>query len=201
MITTRLFSIIGGAALAATLSIPAYAAEGGPAGAMPREFVARMKVCTACHGENGTPRAANIPVIAGQREDYILKQIHDFDGGTRKVEVMEWMAKALAPDEKPEAAAFFSKRPWPAKATNVAATAAPRGVAVCQSCHAQNFMGAAQAEGMPTPRLAGQNYDYLISEMNRFASGERSNNADMVQIMKGLSPADREAMARYLSGL
>jgi len=160
-----------------------------------------MKVCTACHGENGTPRSANIPVIAGQREDYILKQIHDFDAGSRKVEVMEWMAKALAPEEKTEAAAFFAKRSWPAKATQAAASAAPRGVAVCQSCHAQNFMGAAQAEGMSTPRLAGQSYDYLIGEMNRFANGERANNADMVQIMKGVSAADREAMARYLSGL
>ena len=62
-------------------------------------------------------------------------------------------------------------------------------------------MGTAQAEGMSTPRLAGQNFEYLLGEMNRFASGERGNNADMVQIMKGVSPADREAMARYLSGL
>jgi len=197
----RFFSIIGAAAFATALSVPAYAAESAANAPASREFSARMRVCTACHGENGTPRSTNIPVIAGQREDYILKQIHDFDGGARKVEVMEWMAKALSPEEKPAAAAFFSKRPWPAKATNVAATTAPRGVAVCQSCHAQNFMGAAQAEGMSTPRLAGQSYDYLVGEMNRFASGERSNNADMVQIMKGLSAADREAMAKYLSAL
>jgi hypothetical protein len=37
--------------------------------------------------------------------------------------------------------------------------------------------------------------------MNRFANGERTNNADMVQIMKGLTPANRDAMARYLSSL
>ncbi len=62
-------------------------------------------------------------------------------------------------------------------------------------------MGAAQAEGTATPRLAGQSYDYLVEEMRRFADGERTNNADMVQIMKAVSPADREAMARYLSAL
>jgi cytochrome c553 len=62
-------------------------------------------------------------------------------------------------------------------------------------------MGAVQAEGMTTPRLAGQNYEYLAESMRRFAEGERTNNADMVQIMKGISAADREAMARYLSGL
>jgi len=62
-------------------------------------------------------------------------------------------------------------------------------------------MGAVQAEGMTTPRLAGQNYDYLVEAMRRFADGERTNNADMVQIMKGISPADRDAMAKYLSAL
>jgi len=201
MITNRFLSIIGAAAFAGAISVPAYSAENGANAPAPREFAARMKVCTACHGENGNPRSTNIPVIAGQREDYILKQIHDFDATARKVEVMEWMAKSLSAEEKPAAAAFFSKRSWPAKTANAAAGAAPRGVAVCQSCHAQNFMGAAQAEGMSTPRLAGQSYDYLVGEMNRFASGERSNNADMVQIMKGLSAADRDAMAKYLSAL
>jgi len=37
--------------------------------------------------------------------------------------------------------------------------------------------------------------------MRRFADGERTNNADMVKIMEALSTAEREAMARYLSGL
>jgi cytochrome c553 len=72
---------------------------------------------------------------------------------------------------------------------------------VCQACHAQNYLGAVQAEGMTTPRLAGQGYEYLVEAMRRFADGERTNNADMVQIMKAISAADREAMARYLSAL
>ncbi len=200
MISTRIFSLAAALALTAALAVPAYAAEGGGNG-MPREFNARMRVCAACHGENGVPRAPTIPIIAGQREDYVLKQIHDFDTGARKVEVMEWMAKAMTAEEKTAASALFAKRNWPAKVTQVAAAAAPRGVAVCQSCHQQNFMGAAQAEGMSTPRLAGQNYEYLVEEMRRFADGERANNADMVQIMKGLSAADRDAMAKYLAGL
>ena len=62
-------------------------------------------------------------------------------------------------------------------------------------------MGAVQAEGVTTPRLAGQTYEYLVESMRRFADGERTNNTDMVQIMKGIPAADREAMARYLSSL
>jgi cytochrome c553 len=72
---------------------------------------------------------------------------------------------------------------------------------VCQACHAQNYLGALQAEGVTTPRLAGQRYEYLVEAMRKFADGERKNNPDMMQIMAAISPADREAMARYLSSL
>jgi hypothetical protein len=37
--------------------------------------------------------------------------------------------------------------------------------------------------------------------MRRFADGERKNNAIMMKMMPSIPPAEREAMARYLSGL
>ena len=37
--------------------------------------------------------------------------------------------------------------------------------------------------------------------MNRFAAGQRTNNSDMVKIMEAMAPAEREAMARYISSL
>ena len=50
------------------------------------------------------------------------------------------------------------------------------------------------------PRLAGQSYGYLVETMRRYAEGERKNNADMTKIMQAISPADREAIARYIAG-
>ena len=179
----------------------ANAAENVPDPSMQREFSAKLLVCNVCHGDNGIPKTAATPVIWGQQENYLLKQLRDFEHGDRKVEVMTWMAKTLTPEEQPPAAGNFAKKAWPARTANAASPAAPRGIAVCQSCHEAKFMGAVQAEGVTTPRLAGQRYDYLVESMRRFAEGERTNNADMVQIMKGISPADREAMARYLSSL
>ena len=67
-----------------------------------------------------------------------------------------------------------------------AAAPAPRGVAVCQACHQENFLGAVQAEGMAAPRLAGQRYEYLVEAMRRFAEGERKNNVTMMQLMAGM---------------
>lgn len=204
MRTQMILGALAAFAALAALAAPAGAVEAVPLpadSATPQEVTAKLNVCEACHGPNGMSKSVIIPIIAGQREDYLLKQLHDFHGGVRNVEIMKWMAETLKESELPMAAAYFAKKPWPAKATPAAATAAPRGIAVCQACHQQNFMGAVQAEGMAAPRLAGQRYEYLVETMRAYADGERKNNATMQQLMAGFSPADREAMARYLSGL
>ncbi|PYR81953.1 MAG: hypothetical protein DMF87_03480 [Acidobacteria bacterium] len=160
-----------------------------------------MTVCNECHGANGVRKNATIPVIGGQPENYLVKQLHDFERGDRHDEVMPWMAKTLTPQELGVAAAYFAKQKWPARSAAAASTPPPPGVAVCQACHAMDFVGARQADGTAAPRLAGQGYQYLVEAMRRFAEGERKNNDIMTKMMGAMSPADREAMARYLSGL
>jgi cytochrome c553 len=183
------------------LAAPANAAQAIPDPSTDREFSAKLSVCTACHGANGVPRNATIPVIRGQQENYLVKQLRDFERGARDVEVMSWMAKTLTQQELGVAAAYFAKQKWPARSAGAASTPPPGGIAVCQACHEKDFLGARQAEGMATPRLAGQSYEYLVEAMRRFAEGEWKNNASMMQMMAAISPSDREAMALYLSGL
>ena len=193
--------VLGALAALAVLGAPARAAEGVPDPAMQREFGAKLLVCNVCHGDNGVPKSGNVPIIWGQDEVYLLKQLQDFEKRDRDVEVMSWMAKTFSPAELAPAAAYVAKKNWPARTAAAAAAPVPRGMAVCQACHNTDFRGARQAEGMATPRLAGQSYEYLVQEMRRFAEGERKNTTTMVQIMAGIAPAEREAMARYLSGL
>jgi cytochrome c553 len=157
---------------------------------------AKLLVCNTCHGGDGVPRSAATPIIWGLQESYILKQLHDFQGGNRDSEVMEWMATALTPAELGSAAAYFSKKSWPARPAAAAGASPPAIVAVCQACHQQNLAG-----GLPAPRLAGQRYEYLVEAMRRYADGERTNSPEMMNIMKALAPAERDAMARYISGL
>jgi cytochrome c553 len=193
------------------LAVPANAAErAGPEHAVETPAVAtpgnaaeaaailgaKLLVCNTCHGADGVPRNATIPIIWGLQENYLLKQLHDFTSGNRDNEVMTWMATALTPAELGSAAAYFAKKNWPARPTGVAATSPPAAVAVCQVCHQQNLAG-----GLPAPRLAGQRYEYLIEAMRRFAEGGRANSTDMTRIMEAISPGDREAIARYISGL
>jgi cytochrome c553 len=178
------------------LAAPANAAQAVPSPSTPVEFGAKLLVCNACHGDNGVPKDATIPVIWGQQENFLIKQLHDFQSGDRDSEVMSWMAKTLSQSEQGSAAAYIAKKNWPARSASAAATSPPNGIAACQICHQQDFVG-----GLPGPRLAGQSYEYLVEAMRRYAGSERTNNADMVKLMEALSPAERDAMARYMSGL
>jgi cytochrome c553 len=193
------FLIISGVLLMlAALAAPANAAQAVPNPSTPVEFGAKLLVCNACHGDNGVPRDATIPVIWGQQENFLMKQLHDFQNGDRDSELMSWMANTLSQAEQGSAAAYFANKNWPARSAGPGATATspPNGIAACQICHQQDFVG-----GLPGPRLAGQSYEYLVEAMRRYAGGERTNNADMVKLMEALPPAERDAMARYMSGL
>jgi cytochrome c553 len=161
------------------------------------DIEAKAQTCAACHGENGTPTDPKIiPVIWGQQESYIVKQLHDYRSGDRENAIMTPIAKDLAQEDLRKIARYFAAKPWPTTAQPAAAAALPKGAAQCQPCHQPKFEG-----GMPAPRLAGLSYEFLIAQMNAFADGQRTNNLDMPKFMQMLTPAEREAIARYLAAL
>jgi cytochrome c553 len=187
MINNHFPTIFGTLVILAALAAPANAAEG---------IDAKLQVCGSCHGENGQPIDATIPIIWGQTEYFIVKQLHDYKSGDRENLVMASFAKRLTQADLRPAARYFASKSWPARPASAASTSPPDGITVCQICHQPNFVG-----GLPAPRLAGQSYEYLVEAMRSFADGERTNNADMVKLMQPLSTAEREAIARYISGL
>src|SRR6266849_4632444 len=199
MINNHFPTVFAVLAVLAALAAPANAAEvrevpalASPGNTAEAEAIlgAKLLVCNTCHGADGVPRNAATPIIWGLQENYLVKQLHDFHSGDRDNEVMSWMATALSQAELGSAAAYFAKKNWPARSAGTASTSPPAVVAVCQACHQQNLAG-----GLPAPRLAGQRYEYLVDAMRRYAEGERPNNPEMMNMMKALSPAEREAMA------
>jgi cytochrome c553 len=170
------------------------AALAGPANAAGVED--KLQACSACHGQNGEPVDVNTPIIFGQQTNFLVKQLHDYRAGDRDNPIMAAMAKTLTQEELRPAAAYLTSKTWPARKATAVATPPPDGMAVCQICHQEKFMG-----GAPAPRLAGQSYEYLIKAMNGFADGTRTNNMDMVKIMQELPADKRQAIAHYIAGL
>jgi cytochrome c553 len=185
---TRLFSMIFGAGVIfAVTAVAAYAAD---------DIEAKAQVCAACHGQNGVPTdPKTIPIIWGQQQSYLVKQLHDYRSGDRDNPIMSPIAKDLAQEDLRKIAAYFAAKSWPAHA-GAASASPPSGIAQCQPCHQPNFEG-----GPPAPRLAGLSYDYLDAAMGSFATDERTNNGDMPKFMRALTDSERDAMARYLSAL
>jgi cytochrome c553 len=182
------FALIFGAGVGfAIAAVPACAAD---------DIEAKVQLCAACHGQDGVPTDPKaVPIIWGQQQSYLVKQLHDYRSGDRDHPIMSLIAKGLAQDDLRKIAAYFAARRWPAQ--HAAASASPpNGLAQCQPCHQPHFEG-----GPPAPRLAGLSYEYLVAAMRSFATGERTNNGDMPKFMQALPDSEREAMARYLSAL
>jgi cytochrome c553 len=199
---SRCVSTIIAAGFAAILAAPALAqgTQPGtqPATPSPADIEAKAQLCAACHGANGVPLdPKTMPNIWGQQPYYILTQLVHYRNGMRENPVMASIAKGLQQSDLRPLAAYFGAKPWPAASNAPAASAEPpKGMTMCVPCHQANFQG-----GISWPRLAGLNYDYMVAAMKAFANEERTNNMDMVKIMKLFSDSERDAMARYLAAL
>jgi cytochrome c553 len=157
---------------------------------------ARAQLCGACHGVDGKPVSAIMPIIWGQQSNYLYKALHDYHSGQRYNATMAPLVKAFDLPNLRKLADYFAAKTWPAQQKNVAVAAAPPTATMCKACHGQNFEGTQAA-----PRLAGQNYDYLLAAMDSFATDQRTNNLDMPGFMKALTEDQRQTIAHYLSAL
>lgn len=140
-------------------------------------------VCSACHGVDGkSVDPTQFPNLAGQTEAAIYKQLHDFQSGARKSDIMAPVAQQLNEQQIADAAAYYATQK---PADLIAAASAvdlaivrmarigdpPRGIASCNSCHGQSRSG---PEGAPL--LLGQTAPYLEQQLKNFAARERHND-------------------------
>lgn len=162
----------------------------------------KAQLCTACHGESGTPIESVIPGIWGQNAGYLYLQLRDFQKGARKDERMSPVAESLAKEDLLPLAEYFAAKPWPSlnqPPSSAADTKIARQIdaeIVCTSCHLDHYQGDASV-----PRTGGQQHDYLIKTMLDFRNKTRGNNPGMTDLMNAASEDQLKAMAAYLAGL
>jgi cytochrome c553 len=69
---------------------------------------AKSAVCAGCHGPAGVSSNPLWPNLAGQHDQYIIKQLKAFKAGTRKDPLMSPMAAPLTDADMENLAAYFS---------------------------------------------------------------------------------------------
>jgi len=64
--------------------------------------------CASCHGAVGVSPVGIYPNLAGQKEQYLVKQINDFRSGTRADPTMQAMVSVLTDADVVNLAAYYS---------------------------------------------------------------------------------------------
>ena len=172
-------------------------------------------VCVACHGADGNSAIAANPILAGQVEEYIYKQLKDFksvDGkpAARNNPIMGGMAAPLSDDDMKNVAAWFaSQKLKPAAAKDEKQIALgqklwrqgdfKKGIPACAGCHGPT------GAGLPAqyPRLSGQFQEYTEAQLKSFRADERANDPEkmMRTIAAKLSDVEIKAVSEYAAGL
>jgi cytochrome c553 len=162
----------------------------------------KAKACAACHGADGNSAMGTFPNLAGQTWRYIYMQLQDFKEGRRKDPVMSPMAEPLSKQDMIDIANFFAAqraRPssFNADETKIKLGKAKADATLCVMCHLGAFAGQNEI-----PRVAGQQYDYIVKQLKDFKARTRTNDAgNMTSVSRTLSDTDIENLAHYITSL
>ena len=171
------------------------------------------KRCAHCHGDEGFSDRASTPNLAGMDKLTLWKQLQDFRSHKRQSRVMTPIAESLSGRDVADVVAYYAALPifsdpqdnraLPQKQpeANHAAIAShlisfgdgERGIPPCQACHGP----VAYRPGAPS--LASQNGDYILNQLEAFASRTRANdiNEPMRTISALLNEDERHALSEF----
>lgn len=168
--------------------------------------------CIECHGTHGQgTHEGKFARLAGQHPAYIVAQVRNFRTKARKNDAMGIAARAVADEDLLDIAAYFSSQPRvkgdgkpapPAVLRLVTQGDPARGIPACVSCHGAESLGQA-LPGLTVPLLAGQEYQYLLTQFGEWRNGWRADSPDgsMVRIAKALTEAEVNELSQYFASL
>lgn len=176
-------------------------------------FVSKMTRCITCHTASGNSIVSIWPKIAEQHFDYLIKQLIEFKkgkDGNRFDPNMFAMLLGIDEKELVYIAEFFSKQILEKSKGNVNASKFEHGkmiylygdssnkVTGCVGCHGIDGSGNKLAK---FPLLRWQHKDYLVTQMKKFRSGDRSNdfNGIMRDIASVMSDEQINSVAEYIA--
>jgi cytochrome c553 len=168
-----------------------------------------IRNCTWCHGSSAQGYAP-APRLAGQRFQYLEKQLANFHEHTRDDPLSRqymWPAAAnLTSKSVHDLAKYFSSvYPKPAndgiwRAVSIGRSIYQEGmpdanIVACVVCHGPDAEGVREI-----PRLGGLAFSYLKSRLEQWGQGyHAAAGPPMPSIASKLSPDQIEALASYLS--
>ncbi len=156
--------------------------------------------CAACHGQLASGNAfQSVPALAGQRMEYLRRQIEQFATDQRHSSRMQWAFNrfSMTEPESADVATFLSGLPmqpfadsdirhrWRGEKTYLEH---------CAACHGADSRGSADGA---IPSLRDQHDSYLVDRLRRFASASPGVSV----AAHAMDDADIVTVSAYLSSL
>jgi cytochrome c553 len=163
---------------------------------------AKAEVCASCHGADGNAVLPIYPNLAGQNWRYIYLQLKDFKEGRRQNNTMSPLAGSLSREDMINIANYFAAQPvkpnpFVPDEAKIKLGKAKADETLCAMCHLGEFRGQNEI-----PRVAGQQYDYVMEQLRNFKSRTRTNDAgNMTSVAQTLSETDMENLTHYIVSL
>lgn len=163
---------------------------------------AKSQACAACHGADGNSASGVFPNLAGQTWRYIYVQLKDFKEGRRSNPMMSPMAAPLSRQDMIDLGNFYAAQvakpsTFKADETKIKLGKAKADETLCSMCHLGGFAGQNEI-----PKVAGQQYDYIVQQLRDFKARTRTNDAgNMTSVAQTLSDADIENLGHYITSL
>ena len=162
----------------------------------------KAAVCVACHGAEGNSTNPAVPSLAGQPKQFITTQLIMFREGNRKDPQMSPLAANLGNADINDFGTYFSAQKPAPPVRNAASDKVAAGRRLTEQLHCVQCHGPALTGQQHIPRLAGQQREYLRTQLRGFKSSTRFDmDGHMTSAVQALSDADIEILADYLAGM
>jgi cytochrome c553 len=165
-------------------------------------LAADPQLCAVCHGPEGNSIIPANPSLAAQPEQSISIQLFQFREGNRKDAQMTPMAANLSNKEMNELAAYFSRQKAATPSHKTSPENAAAGAKLAQQFNCAQCHGPALRGQQHIPRLAGQQYEYLLAQLRKFKAQKRADlDGNMTSAAQALTEKDIEILVDYAAGL
>ena len=171
----------------------------------------KVAVCAGCHGLDGNSLVGIWPSLAGQNQNYLLKQLRLVKTGEREIASMIGLLDNLDDSDLQDIAAFYESN------VNTVGTVdedkvelgrklyyagnLEKGVPACSACHSPKGLGNGPAA---YPLLSGQQPEYVAKALKDYRSGARINQDPskiMTAIAYKLDDDEIDALSSFVHGL
>lgn len=164
-----------------------------------------QRSCKRCHDAGGSGNDnRELPRLAGQQRIYLLNQLVQFITLDRYAPAMHRVLARpplLDPQSLSDLSAYLAAQPPDSHGEH----GDPHWLGLgrilynlrCAECHGAHGEGNAQG---PIPAVGGQNYSYLLGQLNGFVMGHRAKvETDLITAVRSLSANDMKAVADFMS--